>query len=233
MSRINLTTSTDSDYHSQNDTAPSRYEKHQSGSSIEPTTSNEIGMNAVQIPTAKMNHPTNNKRKRNHDKDNDVTPAQNPNKKSKLTYESNEVQHFPCVRCDFIAKNRAGLKKHMHAHETECEICINQFETKEELYEHTETNHGIKLEFTCSVCSDRFPEKTECESHENACERKYQCNVCPRKFDQKINLKQHLHTHTGLKRYACSYCHRRFSFSGNLKVHMKNKHRAKYNTSLN
>ncbi|XP_063238349.1 oocyte zinc finger protein XlCOF6-like isoform X2 [Bacillus rossius redtenbacheri] len=79
-----------------------------------------------------------------------------------------------------------------------------------------------ELQFSCSLCSARFPKKKLLLLHRSKHERKasFTCSECLKIFTFKESLKRHIHSYCGKKRFSCSICPSFFTVKNELKQHM-------------
>jgi len=53
---------------------------------------------------------------------------------------------------------------------------------------------------------------------------KFVCRLCTKQFDERIQLKQHMRTHTGRRNYPCDECEKKFPSSSAFRSHKRSMH---------
>lgn len=104
-----------------------------------------------------------------------------------------------------------SYKKHLALHAAEegsleCQICLKEFETKDEILYHLKIHAGSR-------------------TVKNPNEKKYTCDHCDRKFFTRKDVRRHLVVHTGMRDFLCQYCPQRFGRKDHLVRHIKKSHR--------
>lgn len=98
-----------------------------------------------------------------------------------------KVPQYKCTECDKEMASKYHLKTHMlqvHGDVQICQICKENFPTREKLKEHYQNNH-----------------------------EPYRCNFCTKTFVLPRYLKMHEKLHKGepTRQYSCSFCLKQFS----------------------
>lgn len=107
-----------------------------------------------------------------------VTISGNPNKKQKLT--NNSDKHI----------NTLTNGKHTH----ECKVCTKSFVRSQTLDKHMKIHEHKKISFQCSNCYHEFSREKAWKSHEYGCTRglrQYECHLCKKIVHHKNHLLQH------------------------------------------
>lgn len=101
-----------------------------------------------------------------------------------------------------------------------CEICEEEFPSKEDLDSHSSTHKQKK--YSCTYCLKAFNRKDCFASHvrTHTGERPFKCDVCNKTFTQRNALTTHMTLHTG-KTVKCTMCDKTFSRPSFLKVHYR------------
>ncbi|CAK8691507.1 unnamed protein product [Clavelina lepadiformis] len=76
--------------------------------------------------------------------------------------------------------------------------------------------------FSCKFCDKSFKRKINLRDHirTHTGECPYQCQVCEKSFTIKCNLTTHMNIHTGERPYQCQVCEKSFIKKCNLTTHM-------------
>lgn len=138
-------------------------------------------------------------------------------KKHCARFHQNSHESIPCPHCQYIARIRADLKKHIHTvHEkkNQCPDCA--FSTNSEhAFEQHQTYHLSDRIFGCSVanCFYRASSVKQMTLHTISTHHmigKHQCPVCQKYYKKKTHLLRHLVSHTGDQPYLCQECGQTF-----------------------
>jgi hypothetical protein len=52
----------------------------------------------------------------------------------------------------------------------------------------------------------------------------HKCHLCSKSFTRSFNLRNHLHSHSGVKPFSCTFCGQRFTRNHDRRVHVKEQH---------
>ena len=111
-----------------------------------------------------------------------------------------------------------------------CEVCGKT--SRGDLFhaKHMLTQHGIKIEMMCKICSLQCESVRALERHRKEVHCAASCPYCGKQFSQSEYLTAHLKTHEERNAhnysYMCEICSQAFSNPNYLKIHMK-KHQEK------
>ena len=113
------------------------------------------------------------------------------------TISSNSIE-FPktCDLCDFEAKNKSELKRHLKEHSYkavnfQCRECNYFCESGLEMDVHIGKKHSDKFE--CGICENELTTLDNLRIHLSTCER-YKCEHCGKRFATLMDTKSHLET---------------------------------------
>jgi len=148
----------------------------------------------------------------------------------KLQKHLGQYHNIKCAQCDYIAKNRSLIQKHINAvHnpiESKCKVCNETFTNTNLLKAHTKYSH--REASTCELCGDTFKniEMHTKTMHKTDKEKRYKCSQCEKAFAVKNSLKLHeMNVHIKSRPYQCRYgCENRYNDSGNRSAHEKRRH---------
>uniref|UniRef100_A0A3P8UJB7 Zinc finger protein 271-like n=1 Tax=Cynoglossus semilaevis TaxID=244447 RepID=A0A3P8UJB7_CYNSE len=139
-----------------------------------------------------------------------------------------ERRESRCPHCNIVFLQLTALKYHLRTHTVErpfqCTWCMDTFETKEELEQHSLKHRKFRKErpYTCTRCDYAFPTLPELTEHMNTHEGEQPscCPICGRTFLNKNKLEKHLSIHTGERPHLCSVCGNGFPSAASLKLHV-------------
>ncbi|GIY36033.1 hypothetical protein CEXT_192101 [Caerostris extrusa] len=101
-----------------------------------------------------------------------------------------------------------------------CEICGENFLSKNELRKHKTTHKAPKI-FSCNMCLKIFTKKYNLQQHllSHTGERPHICQICNKGFTRKKYLVEHYLVHTGEEPFVCADCNEGFITEEELKDH--------------
>ncbi|XP_072034333.1 uncharacterized protein [Amphiura filiformis] len=158
--------------------------------------------------------------------------------KAATGYNASTSQSHPgdmntiCDICKKVLATKAGLKKHMKAHEAKqsgkrfrCEICNKEFLQLKDVKIHLK-NHATNRPLTCEKCGKGFKTSAHLSRHRSIHSdvKPLICQLCGKGFTHRYNLNGHLRTHTGEKPFKCDICNAAFTHNVSLKTHKKSAH---------
>ncbi|CEL53605.1 hypothetical protein RSOLAG1IB_06460 [Rhizoctonia solani AG-1 IB] len=89
---------------------------------------------------------------------------------------------------------------------------------------YTDFNYSTNHIYTFRTNSSSAGPSTLEDNHQALIKASKTCYVCGRHFHRPNSLKDHMHTHTGLKRHKCRICGQCISWTSGLSRHMKKVH---------
>lgn len=133
-----------------------------------------------------------------------------------------------CQYCGIFISGR-DYTRHIHLHEKPftCDICLMQFQSKQNLRRHIEGIHinpserrkvimtkkemiAIKKKFKCNLCGKGFNEKPKLDKHLLSKEYGFSCNICCKSFKFSCRLESHKLSHllsaTNSNNFKCDLC---------------------------
>ena len=141
-----------------------------------------------------------------------------------------DFRPFTCEICNKGFIRKVDLNKHVNIHSGlkafTCPVCDKSFGQKSTLNLHVKIHSGIK-DHECKQCGKSFYNKGDLTSHQKIHGKKlFSCDLegCEKSFHTGRQLREHRHTHTGVKPYKCEYCNLAFACFSNMRTHRKNKH---------
>lgn len=179
-----------------------------------------------------------------------ITEIENPKQNVMSIDEVNDVESGNhAVNCFSTNVESADLFKSLSCRKTGGEFEISDGINKKEPAKYSyrlgkivrENKLNICLEkynvekpYICSVCDDRFSEKTHLSDHIKAIHTNklnLSCHICTREFAKKSYLNAHLRIHAGEKPFKCELCDFRAGHRYILSQHVKAKHTKEKNFS--
>ena len=161
-------------------------------------------------------------------------------KEMELFHHNKVHKQVPCEKCDYMAKHREDLSKHiMQKHDpkpSDCQICGKLFDNLFLMRQHKKqcVDAGDK---TCEICGGSFKQLARHMkvSHTTDMEKIFKCNECEKGFVDRADLNSHnMSVHIKSQPYQCRYgCENRYNDSSNRYAHEKRRHGQVFNCNLN
>ena len=157
------------------------------------------------------------------------------------TENAKEKNIFPCVRCDYKAKNKQELAGHFKFEHLQCVKCKENFLKSEELKSHMELSHSDSVwnrKKNCELCKRSFSNWCLYETHikKHQC-LKFTCTVCTKVFYTKAEAVEHMETmhgkDEGTKVYTCHKCNFKAPTEREVDQHLDSVHLAGFETITN
>ncbi|KAL5013297.1 hypothetical protein ScPMuIL_007567 [Solemya velum] len=138
---------------------------------------------------------------------------------------------YKCEQCDYSAKKRAMLARHLTIHNTFiCLRCPFVGDTRDSWQDHMKAEHKDRADQKlCKLCS-RYIKCSEIplEKHMAECKGRtpFTCATCDKEFKYESSLKSHMISHNPdePKKFHCTSCDYESNYKANLKKHLKNLH---------
>lgn len=137
-----------------------------------------------------------------------------------------DKDHETALKCPLCDKemSRLGLGSHVaKQHKNACNICYQEFESKEKIESHISKDHSIKdfnITNRCVVCDITFKSKfrDHLVSKHNV---SYKCKICLKKLSSLIKLREHKEQHKLDKSdNLCPNCGKKFYSKEYLQEHI-------------
>ena len=140
-----------------------------------------------------------------------------------------KLKTFQCPHCDYIAKHRSNVQKHINAiHKglkLQCPHCEYTATTNYYLNGHIKTIHEGK-NYPCPYCDYKAKWKVNLTIHISSVHegKSFPCPFCDYKAKWKQNLKIHISSiHEG-KKFLCPHCGYEATQKGTLQKHIRTVH---------
>ncbi|XP_067826313.1 telomere zinc finger-associated protein-like isoform X2 [Heptranchias perlo] len=139
-----------------------------------------------------------------------------------------------CPTCHKKFLSKYYLKVHNRRHTGEkpfkCSKCEKRYFRKENLLKHERRNCTTRtgVIYTCPECNETFKGRIELRNHlvSHTGEMPFKCPACSKCFLSRTDLHLHeLSKHKGEKLFVCEECGHRASTRHGLQMHIKSKHR--------
>jgi len=136
---------------------------------------------------------------------------------------------FPCDLCDYIAKQKGHLKRHIRAKHSldrfECNLCEKTFSLNESLNRHIKSFHEQRS-YTCPECEFVTTREENLKYHVK-CQHSMEtfiCDQCGHEASTERRIMRHKRrVHEGIS-YPCTQCDHQSYDKSSLKYHMMSKH---------
>lgn len=135
-----------------------------------------------------------------------------------------------CPICDKLFVSAKSLEVHsrLHSEKYKCEKCGYLTTSKLYLNQHLQKHAGFDVYFTCSICDQKFSQKSALLRHNKLHSKThgkcFKCSVCYLLFRSHSELVSHKNAHNGANAseiYKCRTCNNVFSSRKTLIVHQK------------
>ena len=105
-----------------------------------------------------------------------------------------------------------------------CDLCLLEFDHKEELKYHKDTSHLIQEDgkLKCDLCEKSLTTRQALKRHllVHLGLTPHVCDECGKKFRTRSELNHHKAIHSGTSNYICQYCGDTFLLKNNLRLHI-------------
>lgn len=137
-------------------------------------------------------------------------------------------RNFLCPICDFAAKSKEYLNRHMLRHDNsdenkiECTVCKKLLKTRNSFKIHMK-RHEDDRKFQCSLCDKKYVVKSQLDIHFRIHTgfKPFACRFCGKQFRKADPFKNHVRIHTNEKPFVCHYCNKKFTQKVSLQVHLR------------
>ncbi|KAI8036841.1 hypothetical protein M5D96_010151 [Drosophila gunungcola] len=144
------------------------------------------------------------------------------------SHNKKEIKTFPCGECGLKFPQKK-LQQHFEetGHKADgaiCEVCGEEFQSKNALYQHIIRVHKRDNFFECHICHNRFTLKANLERHvqlHTEIKRPYVCDLCGSSYFTYPALKEHYsNAHVDVSECKCTLCGKRFGSAKSLQRHL-------------
>jgi len=128
-------------------------------------------------------------------------------------------RYFSDISTNLIDKKKENTKP------LQCRICEEIFLCKKLFSQHWKMHRSEKRQkkHKCEQCGWAFRDKLNLTQHirTHSGEKPFRCYCCSKAFKQKQGLLEHLRIHTGERPYKCTICERSFTRQSALPRHIR------------
>ena len=150
----------------------------------------------------------------------------------RMHVEIKEGEEKTCSTCSKTLKNNQSLRDHIYYYHTPktCDICEKEFPGAYLFYYHKNKEHATVV--FCDVCGDEFKTKEKLRVHKinkhlSDDQKPYVCSICGKGYAHKTKLESHqMNVHIRSRPFKCrvSDCDADFNELANRNAHERNVH---------
>lgn len=147
-----------------------------------------------------------------------------------ILFDFSSTKHFSLItRRKKRKKTKSSSTTECRVTIYKCSICNRYFRNQNALTLHLNYTHNERRDFFCVGCLMPYERKADKIAHENICtNRRYECCYCRKYFTRiRVNMENHVRTHSGEKPFDCEVCNKCFGSKGQRRKHLKNVHNRK------
>lgn len=143
--------------------------------------------------------------------------------------QSHQAGEFKCEICSkvFVSdlKRRKHEKSHFDANTHKCPYCVEAFSNNRNRNNHMAKVHGIPLPtYPCKACGKIFTDTTPYRRHmkrDHLLEKPHNCKLCSKSFFSARLLRDHMISHSRVKKFRCEVCDKSYGRKTTLTEHIR------------